>query len=145
MKQLSDNLMTAVSQAAIEMKRIVTENKTELDIIRCKTHLPKQCAMAFSRIREMNDFIYHSKVVGAVLSFRQLLADASQSVRALSLPPHPHGASAPPIARRTPMHATAGANTIGSTQPTPPTLPNPRSSRSASRTSFRISRIGTRM
>lgn len=80
MKQLSDNLMSAVSQSAIEMKRLVTECKTELNIIRNKTHLPDQCAMSFSRIRTMGEFISHSKMVGAILAFRQLLGEASQSV-----------------------------------------------------------------
>jgi len=49
-KQLSDNLMTAVAASAIEMKRLVTESKTELDIIRSKTHLPDQCTMAYVRL-----------------------------------------------------------------------------------------------
>ena len=82
-KQLSDNLMMMVSQAAIEMKRLVTENKTELDIIRSKTHIPDQCSMAFGRLRGMNQFIGHSKVVGAILTFRHLLSEASQAVSRL--------------------------------------------------------------
>jgi len=85
-KQLSDDLMNAVAASVIEMKRIVTESKTELDIIRNKTHVTPECSMAFNRIRGMGEFIHHNKLVGSILTFRQLLAEASQAVYSKRIP-----------------------------------------------------------
>lgn len=85
-KQLNDSLMQAIHASMTEIKRIVTENKTELDIIRQKTHQAEQCANAFARLRGMEAFIDHIKLVGSVLSFRRMLAEQSKDVLRQKIP-----------------------------------------------------------
>ncbi|EDO45022.1 predicted protein [Nematostella vectensis] len=86
MRYLGEKMMLQIASQVSELKKLVIMNKDVLVALRTNFDKPEQCIELIRRLRNMDDVMLRMIIIGVILSFRQLIQQALDSVLKTRVP-----------------------------------------------------------
>ncbi|CAG0879245.1 unnamed protein product [Cyprideis torosa] len=85
-KQLNETLMWHIARQVVELRKLVLENREELQELRTKFDNPEAMKDLTKRLRNVDTLLHRMTIIGVILCFHQLVQDALQDTLSDRIP-----------------------------------------------------------